>query len=768
MSRVLGGARYVGTVGSAAVWQLGDARLQVSAVSHGVALARLAIDGATWDTALSAPQRAPRAVEGADGTWKAELDGMRVTVQGSPLALVWEAGGEAFMTDHPTHAYALSGGDLLHRQVRWDGERLFGLGEVSGSLERSGRRYRLEPRDALGYDAELGDPLYKHWPVLLLRRASGRWAALVVDVPFRMVFDLGAEIHNYLGPFRYLQASGPGLATYVVTAPDLPTLLGRLTSLLGRPPLPPRWTLGYLASGMAYADAEDPEAALLAFAERCRQEGIPVDGMHLSSGYTLRQGRRYVFTWSPRIADPRRLLAALAERGLRLIANVKPGLLVDHPDYAGLAERGAFLRTAEGGTQKGEFWGGQGSFLDFTNPVAGDYWRERVATQLLDVGVDGIWNDNNEFAVEDAFTAGGEPAHPATQMRAMARASFDACRAARPERRPYVISRSASLGVQRLAQTWSGDNRSEWRSLRFNTAMGLSLGLSGYANHGHDVGGFAGPAPDPELFLRWVQQGVFYPRFVIHSWKEPATEPWSHPEVLPAVREALALRYRLLPYLYSLFFEHAETGAPLMRPLFYVFDVGEAFDQPFSFLLGPAILVPGEAFAPGVREADVRLLGAEGWYGLDDGRFHPSGLQTLPFPLEVVPALVRGGSILPLSAAPSGDGGHPDDVSELRLYPHPAGGSGSFRLYLDDGHSLAHRQGRRSIVDLRLGCAHDAITLEAVPQELGYPLPAARVTVRLPAGETRPLRLGAGFADPGVEHERGGWRELTARWDPAA
>jgi alpha-glucosidase len=765
MSVTVTGARYAGADHEGARWDVGDATLQLSAVSSGVAQVRLIVGDASWEEAVAAPRHAPASIASKEGRWTVQLDGLRVTLQGAPLSLDWEVDGNAFLADHPTHAYVLRGSGLTHRQVRADGERLYGVGEVSGALERTGRRYRLDPRDALGYDAELGDPLYKHWPVLLLRRPEGRWAALVYDMPFPMVFDLGAEIHNYLGPFRYVEAGGRGLTYYVLVAPDLPALLRRLTGLLGRPQLPPRWSLGYLASGMAYADADDPEAALIAFADRCEREGIPVDGMHLSSGYTLRQGRRYVFTWSDRIADPRGLVARMAERGLRVVANVKPGMLEDHPDYASLSEHGAFLRTAEGTLHHGDFWGGAGSFLDFTNEVATRYWRERVTTQLLDIGIEGIWNDNNEFALEDAFTAGGEPAHPASQMRAMALASYRACEAARPQRRPFVISRSASLGVQRLAQTWSGDNRSDWRSLHFNTPMGLSLGLSGFANNGHDVGGFAGPAPDAELFLRWVQQGVFFPRFVIHSWKTPPTEPWSHPEVLPAVREALRLRYRLLPYLYSLFFEHGETGAPVMRPLFYAFDTPEAYEQPFSFLLGPDVLVPGEAFGPGVREAETLLPGEQGWYRLQDAHYYPSGRLVVPYPLEAAPAFVRAGAILPLGFAPDGRALRDASVAELRIYPHPGEGTTTFRLYADDGESLAYQRGERTLLDLRVSYDAGAIMVEAEVLEHRYPLPDHSVTLRLPAGETRPLRLGAGLSAAGEETEHEGWRELPTRWD---
>ena len=768
MSRVLGGARLAGVGDTAAAWRLGRDVLEVSMVAEGVGHVRLASAEARWRPSLATELHAPASVVEEDGTWRAELDGLELTLQASPLALRWRSGAMALCADHPTRGYERGPGTFRHRQVRHEGERLYGLGEVSGALERTGRRYRFDPRDALGYDAEWSDPLYKHWPVLLFRRPEGAWGALVYDVPFAVTVDLGAEIHNYLGPFRYVEALGAGVDYYVLAAGDLPELVERLTRLLGRPGMPPRWSLGYLASGMAYADAEDPERALLEFADRCRSEGVPCDGMHLSSGYTLRDGRRYVFAWSDRIADPARLVAGLAERGLRVVANVKPGLLDDHPDYAGLAERGAFLRARDGRPWTGDFWGGQGSFLDFTNAAARRYWRERVTDRLLKNGIAGIWNDNNEFALEEAFTEAGEPMDAAGQMRAMAHASYEACRSWDPRHRPFLVSRSASLGVQRWAQTWSGDNRSEWKTLRFNTAMGLSMGLSGFANVGHDVGGFAGPAPDAELFVRWVQQGVFYPRFVIHSWKTPPTEPWSHPEAFPAVRDAIRWRYRLLPYLYSLFHDHARTGAPLMRPLFYSFDVPEAHEHPFSFTLGDAVLVPGEAFGPGVRSADVWLPGVGGWYDLDGTVHYPSGLRTLSFPLEAVPALVRAGSVLPLAAESPGRAGDAGEVAELRLFPPATDAAAFTELYFDDGESLAYLDGAQTRLRLHWAAHATELVLEVEVLAAGYPLPPGEVLLRLPVGETRPLRVGAGLTPLGAERRRGGHRERLVRWDVAS
>src|SRR5262249_48625686 len=149
-----------------------------------------------------------------------------------------------------------------------------------------------------------------------------------------------------------------------------------------------------------------------------------------------------------------------------------------------------------------------------------------------------------------------------------------------PDKRPYVVTRSGMAGMQRYAQTWSGDNSTSWETLKYNIKMGLGLALSGISNIGHDVGGFAGPRPDPELFARWVQFGIFMPRFSIHSWNDDgsANEPWMHPQVLPAVRSLIKFRYRLMPHLYDLAWRYRRDFEPMIRPTFYDFP-----DDPRTF-----------------------------------------------------------------------------------------------------------------------------------------------------------------------------------------
>lgn len=251
-------------------------------------------------------------------------DELTFEVQDAPYALTWAYRGQEFMQDHPERAYvSVRSGDLRHNRVQKpESEVTFGIGEVSGPLQKNGRRYTLDPKDALGYDPETGDPMYKHWPVIVTYR-DGVWSALVYDQPQPMTIDCGAERHAYNGFYTFTEVQGDWLRYVVLAANTLPQLIERLTELLGRPSLPPRWSLGYLASSMAYTDAPDPVAALLGFAEEVRRRNVPCDGMHLSSGYSMHDAKRHVFEWNRQtVPDPDALIAGLHEKGIRTIANI--------------------------------------------------------------------------------------------------------------------------------------------------------------------------------------------------------------------------------------------------------------------------------------------------------------------------------------------------------------------------------------------------------------------------------------------------------------
>jgi alpha-glucosidase len=652
-------------------------RVQVQPLGHARAGRTWAVVGRAGDVGADGRDREDLAVFGCpdpahevDGEHlRLRTDRFVLEVTPAPFALRWSLpGGEGLFADHPEGGYrvATDGGRGVRHTLRRDlGDVYLGLGEASGTLDRHHRRYRLRPGDALGYDAELADPLYKHLPVVLTLNPAGHASGILYDSGAEATFDLGSEVDHYLGPYRYAQLQATELDAYVLIGPALPDVVRRIQDMTGYAPLPPRWSLGYLGSTMRYTDAEDPAAELAGFVAALREHRIGCSGFHLSSGYSLGDdGLRYVFEWNRRrVPDPAAMVAPLADAGIRTLANVKPALLTTHPDHAALAAAGALVRAAaDGGAgadagdapYRARFWGGDAGYVDFTAPGGYDWWRDRVRERILAVGIDATWNDNNEFRIEDdaARCSGGEAGDlRPTLTLLMNHASRTAQRAARPERRDYQITRSGGLGVQRYAQTWSGDNLTSWKTLAFNLPMGLSMSLSGWANHGHDVGGFAGPAPDAELLLRWIEAGISQPRFSIHSWNDDgsATEPWSHPAVLPEVRRLMALRTALVPYLATLMWRSVHEGVPLTRPLVYAFqDWRPGWRESFVHMLGDALLV-APVLEPGATRRRT-LLPPGRWLELATGAVHDGeAWADLDAPLGRPVWLLRQGHALPLA-----------------------------------------------------------------------------------------------------------------------
>jgi len=682
--------------------------------------------------------------------------GLRVSLTG-PLRLRWQAwtgeGWTDFAADRPTGAYLLGRQDHAaeHHLLRQPGERHYGLGEKAGPLERSGRRYEMRNLDAMGYDAASTDPLYKHIPFVITRTEGAGSYSLFYDTAAPCWFDLGNELDNYHRPFRSFRTADGDLCYYLRWAPDLLTLVREQARLTGGTAFPPRWSLGYSGSTMAYTDAPDAEDRLSGFLDRLAEHDIPCDSFHLSSGYTSIGPRRYVFHWNrDKFPEPGRLGARFDAAGVRLVANIKPVLLDDHPLRAEAEAQGLFIADSEtGGPESSVFWDAEGAHLDFTNPATQAWWGGRVTTALLDEGIAATWNDNNEYEVWDrqARCQGFGRQVAVNQIRPvqallMTRASEAAQRAHAPGRRPYLVTRSGMSGIQRHAQTWTGDNRTGWDSLRWNMPMGLGLSLSGFFNIGHDVGGFAGPQPDAELLLRWVQNGIFHPRFSIHSWNpdNSVTEPWTHPEVTGLVAEAIRLRYRLLPYLYTCLWQAVRDHEPMLRPLFLDHEHdARAYDAPDSFLLGRDLLV-ATVVEPGVQSRRVWLpRNATGWCDFATGAWHPPGTELeVPVGLETIPLFVRAGAVLPLSAGARRAAPGAEAARELALYPAPGDFAGVSLSYDDDGDSAASLSGDHFLMQVAFSGDGQGLALDLGRSGTMAP-PPVPLRLVLPEGERRSL-----------------------------
>ena len=625
----------------------------------------------------------------SEGQVTIATDRLRLDIALTGFLCTWhQFSGDAWqpiMRDRPTQACNFGWWDdrVHHYLTREPGERYYGLGERSGAMDRAGRRFRLTNLDPMGYDAERSDPLYKSIPFMMVVSAQGAAHGLFYDTTADPVFDFGLEHDNYHLPYRSMQAHSGDLDYYVLAGPDPLTITRRFTWLTGRPALMPRWAVGYSGSTMTYTDAPDAQVRMAEFIDGIVRHDIPCSSFHLSSGYTSIGDKRYVFHWNrDKFPDVAGFVRSYAQAGVELVPNIKPALLLSHPRYDELASEGWFITDADGDPAVCQFWDEVGSYVDFTNPGAAAWWRAEVTAQLLDHGIRSTWNDNNEYEVWDtgARIAGfGDPrpaaAERPVQTLLMMRASRQAQIAHRPDERPYVVTRSGMAGMQRYAQTWSGDNHTDWKTLRFNQKMGLGLALSGVSNTGQDIGGFAGPAPEPELLVRWVQSGIVMPRFSIHSWNTDRTvnEPWMYPQVTPAIVGMMQLRRALTPLLHDLLWRHHADYDPVLRPLWLNFpEDRRAWDDGDTFMLGADVLV-APAMDQGVDRVTAYLPAGTTWHDLRDDRAYPGGAAVeLDAPLHgFPPMLARAGSGVFLDLAPAGNAPS-DPQPAVMLYP-PAG-----------------------------------------------------------------------------------------------
>ena len=634
-------------------------------------------------------------VPGSNATISSDGQGTRMTVTISAAFVLiidlacfqvkfCNGSGDVIASDLAGGAYEYdqSSKAIKHFMAKRDDYFLYGLGEVAGPLEKSQQRIRMAPMDTPGYNAQHSNPLYKHFPfVLVYAKGEETFCGLLYDNLSATTFDLGKEIdYTRGGSYLYYSAEDGDLDYYFIMgekrAPPQ-AILTHLCRLTGFPLLPPIYALGYGGSAMKYTESADAQAQLREFAVLCDRHDMPCDLFHLSSGYTVDDATasRYVFTWNlSRVPDPRRMTATFHENGIRVAANVKPHLLVSHPLYSSVRALGGFVCERRGDDgQRGQpsrskFWKGglgtseDGSVVDFTSYAGFEWWVEKIKGALLAYGIDAIWNDNNEMQLRDdeaVCSNFGRAPMNVGQMRPVltllmayasyqAMAEFESTRAS-----PFLISRAACLGMQKFCQTWSGDNFTSWHTLKYNIPMGLSLSISGMPSTGHDVGGFvAANRPSPELFLRWVQSGVFSPRFCIHSWhpNHLCNEPWMHESVTHLVRAAIHFRYMLILYIYQLFRLANSLGQPIIRPMFWDFYADEkTLNNSFDFMLGPYLLV-ASIFEAGTASRGVYLPKPFGWYDFYSGVFYPvSGTHAyIPAPLEHIPLLAREGAIIPV------------------------------------------------------------------------------------------------------------------------
>ncbi len=631
------------------------------------------------DQLLAAERRKVVAADAqlTDAEDKAVIQGrkLRVEIEKDPFRIcVYDAEGTQLHADIPDLAYREDANRRRFHASQIEAEDCFyGFGEKSGDINKAEKFMNMAPGDAMGYNPAETDSLYKHVPFYIkLQGQSQKAVGYFYHTTAECTFNMGREKRNYWHRYSTFCADAGDVDLFLIAGPSIKEVVERYTDLTGKSVLLPKAALGYLGSSMYYPELpKDSDDAVLEFIDTTREEDIPADGFQLSSGYcaveTEEGIKRCSFTWNyDRFKNPADWFAQMKKRGIVVSPNIKPGMLLVHPLLQEMEEKGMFVKDSkEDKPGVGTWWGGKGYFVDFTQEENRKSWKEYVTDALLQYGCESIWNDNCEYdsmVDKDCRVSfegkGGTIGNLKPVMsNLMCKLSNEAIVEYNKDVRPFSVCRSGHAGIQRYAQVWAGDNLTCWEALKYNIATILGSGLSGMANTGCDVGGFYGVSPEPELFVRWVQNGVFMPRFSIHSTNtdNTVTEPWMFSDMKQYIKAAIDLRYHMSPYLYSLMYRAHVTGLPLMEPMFMAFQKdANTWKEGVDFMWGESLLVANvvekgattrKVYLPKTEDKEVRF------YDFWTRQEYAAGQEIeVPVDISSVPMFVKSGAIVPMSS----------------------------------------------------------------------------------------------------------------------
>ncbi|UJF33791.1 glycoside hydrolase family 31 protein [Paenibacillus hexagrammi] len=590
----------------------------------------------------------------------------------------------------------------------------YALGEKTGFLDKAGERYEMWNSDVFSPHVPDIEALYQSIP-FLIHLNEGTVYGLFLDNPGKTAFDM----RSYPNHYRVSCETG-SLDYYFIGGSSIKDVVSSYTGLTGRMQLPPVWSLGYQQSRYSYMNQEE----VMTIARTFREKQIPCDVIYLDIHY---MDEYRVFTFDPlRFPNPKQMIQELKELGIRIVPIVDPGVKKDptYQVYRQGIEQGLFCEKLEGEVFIGKVWPGDSAFPDFTDQEAGTWWGDlhRYYTEL---GIAGIWNDMNEPSVfNDSKTMDLDVVHsnngsPMTHKEAhnlygmmMSKATYEGLERNLNGERPFVVTRAGYAGIQRYAAVWTGDNRSYWEHLALSIPMVLNLGLSGVAFAGPDIGGFTHHTSG-ELLARWTQAGSLFPFCRNHSMLDSIRqEPWAFgAEIEEICRTYIALRYRLMPYMYSLIYEASRSGLPVLRPLLLEFpDDPKLFNLCDQFLLGSHILA-APILRPSTDHRAVYL--PEGtWYDYWTGERLEGGKHHLCHaPLSVMPLFIREGAIVP--QAPLRQSLSEASSPELTIDMYCSGRADhQFDYYEDDGRTAQYKQGSYNLLNIQVNESPNQVSVQ--------------------------------------------------------
>lgn len=600
---------------------------------------------------------------------------------------------------HWEESYELGSDVVKMSKVSEDAESFYGLGDKPEHLNLKGKRFENWATDSYAFGKQT-DPIYKSIPFYIglhHKKAYG----IFFDNTFRTFFDFCHE-RRHITSFWAL---GGEMNYYFIYGPKVEGVTVKYTQLTGVPELPPLWALGFHQCKWSYY----PESKVKQITSTFRDLKIPCDAIYLDIDYM--KGFR-CFTWDDeKFPDPKKMISELSEQGFKTVVIIDPGIKVDY-DYdvfvEGL-ENDYYCKRADGPYMKGKVWPGECYFPDYTKPEVREWWAGLFKDLIEEKGVKGVWNDMNEPAVMEVpgktfpddvrFDYDGHPcshrkAHNIYGMQ-MARATYLGLKRSSYPNRPFVITRSAYSGTQRYTSTWMGDNVASWEHLVIGNTQIQRMAISGFSFAGTDIGGFA-EQPHGDLFVRWIQLGIFHPFCRVHSSGDHGDqEPWSFGEEIADIsRKFIEIRYQLLPYIYSAFWEYIDQGIPMIKSLvMYDQEDIQTHYRTDEFIFGDKILV-----CP-INEPNVkgrRMYIPKGiWFDYWTNSVIKGGKEYwIDAELDTMPLFIKSGAIIPKYPIQQYVG--EKEITELTLECYHKDGEEKSFLFEDANDGYGYTKGQYS------------------------------------------------------------------------
>ena len=655
-------------------------------------------------------------IEDGDGIF-IDTEGIDVAVSKMPFQVTYFYNGKEVISEKDGYSR-----EATMEQLEFnlnESEVLFGGGARALGMNRRGNKLELYNKAHYGYTTK-SELLNYTLPVVL----SSKKYALHFDNAPKGFLDLDSEHDNSLS---YETISGR--KTYQLMVGDTwEDLIRNYTLLTGRQPLPPRWALGNFSSRFGYHSQEEVMQTIKEF----KKEEIPVDAIILDLfwfGHEIKGTMGNLAFVKDSFPNPKKMIKDLKQQGVHTVLVTEPFILTTSNRWEEAVKNDVLAKDSLGAPYTFDFYFGNTGLIDIFDPSARQ-WFWNIYAGLEEMGVDGWWGDLGEpevhpEALQHAIGSADEVHN--IYGHYWAKMIFDGYAENFPRQRPFILMRAGAAGSQRYGlMPWSGDVSRSWGGLKPQPEIALQMGLQGLAYMHSDLGGFAGDLLDDELYARWLQYGVFQPLFRPHAQEEVASEPVFRAErAKELAKKAIELRYKLLPYNYTLAFRNSIEGLPLMRPLF--------FEEPGNFRLysiageylwGDIFLI-SPVLRPNISEQEVYFPGTSSWYDFYTGEKHEKGSTAfIQLKEEYIPTFVRGGALIPMAKPMQSTSEFSAELVELHYFFDAEVKSSSAMLYNDDGKtSEAYKKGLFEILNFSAEKKGAGVELN-IKKELG----AARKT----------------------------------------